>query len=189
MGKEMTGGGNEAAVAASDARLRAEYEAGARPVAEIAAEAGMTAARLTALARREGWKLRGTSKSKSTRDTIQRLKALLQQRLAELENQIGSLGEEAKASSSERDIRSMNTLVRTLEKVLELERKDRASRAKRRREQRQFDDAERDALAERLEALHRQWRAEAAEPGAPQGDGLSMELRLAELGERGPDPA
>ena len=83
----------------------------------------------------------------SARETIGRLKALLQQRLGELEQQIGSLTEQATAATSERDIRAMNTLVRTLEKVLELERKERAQRAQQRKPERRFDDAEREALA------------------------------------------
>ena len=89
-------------------------------------------------------------------ETIQRLKSLLQQRLTDLETQIGALGEAASAASSERDIRAMNTLVRTLEKVLELERKDRAQRGKQRKLHRGFDDAEREALADKLDALRRE---------------------------------
>jgi predicted RNase H-like nuclease (RuvC/YqgF family) len=64
----------------------------------------------------------------------------------------------------------MNTLVRTLEKVLELERKERNQRSRRTREHRKFDDAERDALAARLEGLHRQWQLEQAEPGLAAGE-------------------
>ena len=67
-------------------------------------------------------------KAQGTRATLARFKALLQQRLSEFEAQIGTLSAEASAATSERDIRAMNTLVRTLEKVLELERKERARR-------------------------------------------------------------
>lgn len=56
----------------------------------------------------------------------------------------------------ERDIRAMNTLVRTLEKVLELERKDRSQRSRERKQFRQFTDAEREALADKLDGLRRQ---------------------------------
>lgn len=158
-------GGEQPAAAPDWAKLRQDYEQGMRSVAEIAAEAGLTRQRLTVIARRDGWKPRGPGKPKSeaTRATIRRLKTLLQQRLADFEAQITSLGAEADAASSERDIRAMNTLVRTLEKVLELERKDRAHRAKRRARHRQFDDAEREALAQRLEALHREWVGQEAE--------------------------
>jgi len=145
--------------------FRKDYETGARTATAIATLAGITRQRLVALARREGWSLPpGAAARAGTRETIRRLKALLQQRLGELEAQIGSLGAEASAASSERDIRAMNTLVRTLEKVLELERKDRARRHKRNRERRRYDDAEREALAQRLEALHRAGADQADDP-------------------------
>jgi hypothetical protein len=56
----------------------------------------------------------------------------------------------------------MNTLVRTLEKVLELERKERARRTAKRKLERRFDDAEREALAEKLMGLQREILAERA---------------------------
>lgn len=92
------------------------------------------------------------------RETLARLKTLLQARIGDLEKEIDTLSAAAGASSSEKDIRAMNTLVRTLEKVLELERKDRAHRRKRRHAHRALDDTEREALAGRLEALERQRR-------------------------------
>jgi hypothetical protein len=166
MGDEMSDGDEPAAV--DWARLRGDYEAGLRPIAEIAGEAGLNRQKLALLAKREGWRLRNPARARTeaTRDTIRRLKSMLQGRLGELESQIATLGVEATAASSEREIRSMNTLVRTLEKVLELERKDRAHRARRRKEHRQFDDAEREALALRLEALHREWTGEEIKPMA-----------------------
>jgi DNA anti-recombination protein RmuC len=111
------------------------YEDGKEQVSAIAAEAGMTAQALTNRARASGWKLRSAAKKKQigTRETIARLKALLQQRLSELEGQIDTLSEQATAATSERDIRAMNTLVRTLEKVLELERKKEHSAIKHRK--------------------------------------------------------
>lgn len=175
MGEEMTDGERPAAAADWD-RARQRYETTSEAVTAIAADLGITRQALLARARRDGWTLRSAARPRrsGTRDTIARLKVLLQQRLGELESQIGSLGVEATAASSERDIRAMNTLVRTLEKVLELERKDRAQRSRKRREHRAFDDAERDALAERLEALHREWTGEAAEPLAerPPSEGM-----------------
>jgi hypothetical protein len=163
-------------------RLRQDYETAARPAAEIAAAAGINRNALVARARREGWKLRGQRKSASTRQTIARLKDLLQKRLGELEGELGAIGAEVTAATSERDIRSMNTLVRTLEKVLELERKDRTHRSRKRREQRQFDDAERDAFAERLEALHREWRGQVAEPQTADHHDTEGQPGLAEPG-------
>lgn len=184
MGDGMTG-------AADWLQVRRDYEAGIMPVTEIAAAAGINANKLTAKARREGWTLRGRArvKTQGTRETIARLKALLQRRLAELESQLGTLGGDASAATSEREIRSMNTLVRTLEKVLELERKDRAGRTRRRHEHKQFDDAERDALARRLEALHDKWSREEAQSGTAGEPDPRLEPGLAELGQAEPASA
>ena len=164
MGHGMSGGGDEPAADGFWAAARRRYEDGRESVLAIAGEAGMTAQALTAKARALGWKLRrATPKSAGTRDTIARLKNLLQQRLTDLESQIGAIGEAASAATSERDIRAMNTLVRTLEKVLELERKERLQRSRQRKAQRHFDDVERDALAEKFMALHRELHPDAAE--------------------------
>lgn len=165
MGQKMSGTGDEPLPAAVWAVVRQRYEEGRDAVSVIAAELGLTAQALAARARAQGWTLRRPASQKSigTRQTIARLKMLLQQRLGDLENQLGELGEKATAATSERDIRSMNTLVRTLEKVLELERKDRAQRSKQRKQQREFDDAERDALAEKLEGLRQEMADEAAD--------------------------
>ncbi|MFO0992415.1 MAG: hypothetical protein U1E67_10840 [Hyphomicrobiales bacterium] len=86
--------------------------------------------------------------------TIRRLKSLVQERLAELETTLGRLGADVSASDNEREIRSINMLVRTLEKVLELEAKERAGRLRRRHQRRQLDDARRDEIVRRLEVLH-----------------------------------
>ena len=90
---------------------RTRYEQGGEPVAAIAAELGITTQSLTALARREGWKLRSPAKPRApaTRETLARLKNLLQQRLSDLEAQIDTLNEQATAATSERDIRAMET--------------------------------------------------------------------------------
>ncbi len=171
MGEEMSGSG-QPADGPDWVRLRHDYEAGIKPVAEIAGEAGINPRKLATHAARNGWKLRTArrARTEATRETIRRLKSLLQQRLGEIEAQIAALGEAATAASSERDIRAMNTLVRTLEKVLELERKDRSHRAKRRKDYRQFDDAEREALAHKLDALRKEY-AGAVPAEAPEVQG------------------
>ena len=156
MGEKMSGAGDEPAPAALWARVRERYEHGIEAVTTIAADAGITRQALAARARSEGWRLRASKKAQGTRATLARFKALLQQRLSEFEAQIGTLSAEANAATSERDIRAMNTLVRTLEKVLELERKERARRTAKRKQDRRFDDAEREALAAKLEGLHRE---------------------------------
>lgn len=189
MGQQMSSGDDRPLADDFWATARMRYEAGGEAVAAIAADAGITAHALTKRARTEGWALRSTRKKKvvGTRETIARLKALLQRRLTELEGQIVALTEQATAVTSERDIRSMNTLVRTLEKVLELERKERTQRKRQRAAGRQFDDAEREALADKLEGLARelQQAREAVAAEAPgEARDVGAEPRLEELGPR-----
>ena len=185
----MSGAGDELAPDAFWARVRERYEEGRESVTSIAADTGITRQALTNRARSDGWRLRGVAKGKpgGTRETLQRFKALLQQRLSEFEAQIGSLSAEASAATSERDIRAMNTLVRTLEKVLELERKERARRTARRKQERRFDDAEREALAEKLMGLQREILAERARLDAGPAEHAATadaEPRLADVGPR-----
>jgi hypothetical protein len=176
MGKNMSGDGEEPAapspLAGSLATAQADYENPAISVKGLAERLNTSVSALVAHARKAGWKLRNARKTRaeSSRQTIARLKDLLQKRLAHIEGQLDAMEAEVSAISSERDIRAMNTLVRTLEKVLELERKERNQRSRRTREHRKFDDAERDALAARLEGLHRQWQLEQAEPGLAAGE-------------------
>lgn len=183
----MSGAGGEPAPDAFWARVRERYEEGRESIAAIASDAGISRQALTIRARNGGWTLRGSPRRKSggTRETLARFKVLLQQRLSEFEAQIGSLSAEASAATSERDIRAMNTLVRTLEKVLELERKERVRRTARRKHERRFDDAEREALAEKLMGLQRELHARRGEVDAgasqPAGDD-GAEPRLADVG-------
>ena len=102
MGHEMSGGGDEPAPDGLWASVRRRYEDGRESVSAIAADAGLTAQALTSRARSQGWKLRGAAKPKaaSTRDTIARFKALLQQRLSDFEAQIGTLSAEASAANT-----------------------------------------------------------------------------------------
>ena len=193
MGEDMSGDGEQPAPAAVWARVRERYENGIEALATIASDAGMTRQARVVKARAEGWKLRGhvpsrTTRPQGTRATLARFKALLQQRLTEFEAQIGTLSAEASAATSERDIRAMNTLVRTLEKVLELERKERARRIAKRKHDKRFDDAEREALAEKLMGLQREILAERsrqAEPDAAVPPGEGDQPRLADVGAAG----
>lgn len=158
------------------AAIRARYEAATETVSQIAADIQTTPHKLTLRARAEGWLLRSTSrakKSQSTRDTIKRLKDLLQNRLSQLESQIGEIGAEISALASERDIRATNTLVRTLEKVLELEHKERKQRSSRARQNRKLNDAERDELARRIEALQKEPEEICEDTQEPPSDGAS----------------
>jgi hypothetical protein len=141
--------------------IRARYEQAQETVAQIAQDIKTTPYKLTLRARAEGWLLRTTQKRKkslNTRDTIKRLKDLLQNRLAQLEGQIGEIGAEIDALANERDIRATNTLVRTLEKVLELEHKERKQRSQRARQSRKLNDADRQELTRRIENLRMEHR-------------------------------
>ena len=193
MGQAMSSGGEELPADSFWAAVRKRYEDGHEAVSAIAKDVEISAQALISRARSGGWKLRGAASKKSigTRETIARLKALLQQRLSDLENQIGALGEATTAATSEREIRSMNTLVRTLEKVLELERKERAQRKRQRSGERLFNDAEREALAYKLDGLCREIEQarepeQAKDSGGPETPGepgnAGAEPRLAPVG-------
>ncbi len=166
-------------------QARTDYETTTTDLNTIAQALGISRARLIAEARNRGWKLRGAGNS-STRATIQRFKDLLQKRLAQLEGEIGEIGAELSSAANEREIRAANILVRTLEKVLELERKDRAARARKRKERRKFDDAARDELARRLTALHNERGAALSEPVPVDVGSSGGSAGLAELGPAQP---
>ena len=166
-------------------QARTDYETTTMDLNVIAQALGISRYRLIAEARQRGWKLRGTGNS-STRATIQRFKDLLQKRLAQLEGEIGEIGAELSSAANEREIRAANILVRTLEKVLELERKDRASRARKRKERRKFDDAARDELARRIRGLRREEGRNLPEPQPEDGGGSQPAEGLAELGQAQP---
>lgn len=163
----------------ADIRLR--YELAQDTVAKIAEDIAITPHALTLRARTEGWLLRSAGrikkpKSQSTRDTIKRLKDLLQNRLTHLEHQLGEIGAEISALASERDIRATNTLVRTLEKVLELEHKERKQRSHRARQNRKLNDAERVELARRIENLRLEHQELPAPDDTPDDAGDAVGL-------------
>jgi chromosome segregation ATPase len=141
--------------AAAWAHIRMRYEQTVESVTQIAQSIGMSSITLSRKAKLEGWLMRGAANKKqkieSTRDTIKRLKEILQKRLANLEREMNAIGEDISALANERDIRATNTLVRTLEKVLQLEQKDRRQRGG--HDTRKLNDAERDELARRIANL------------------------------------
>jgi hypothetical protein len=159
--------------------VRARYELREESVHDIASSIGMARFTLINKARALGWTLRRTLEQKKLlavrnekpKDTIQRLKDLLEARIASLEQQIAVIGKHANQLKTERDIRAVGTLVRTLDKVLELERNTKDRNKKTTADFRRFTDAERHALADKLERLHAQWSAEeAGQDAEKQGD-------------------
>ena len=182
LGNEMSNEGDEPAGELLWQQARENYEDPAKDLKPIAESLGINRSRLIIEARKRGWKLRGNRKNSGTHATIQRFKDLLQKRLGQLENQIGEIGEEVSAATSERDIRAVNTLVRTLEKVLELERKDRAHRIRKAKERRKFDDADRDELARRIRGLRKEQGRNITEQVSADLGGTGAAAGLAELG-------
>jgi hypothetical protein len=128
-------------------------------------------------------------KSETTTQTLQRLKDILTTRISHLEGDLEKIGEDVKALSNERDIRAANTLVRTLEKVLELEHRERKNRARRARESLRLNDAEREELARRVAGLCDAGPGKSAEPRAYDPRGAQAAVGLAAVGEAGPASA
>ena len=173
-------------VALDWAALRIRYEQAQETVAQIAESIGISPQALSNRAKKLGWTMRrGSSKSETTQQTLRRFKDILQKRLTQLEGEIGAIGEELNALTNEREIRSANTLVRTLEKVLELEQKDRKQRAKRRGDRIHLDDSQRDELAGRIAGLCESGTGEAGEPQAEAEGSGSPVVGMAAVGEGG----
>jgi hypothetical protein len=176
-------------------RIRARYEAASESVADIARDIGLTRQALSQSAAKWGWRLRCkplvprdiakavNGKKATTAATIKRLKDILLQRVELVEAQLRDIGAEVNAAASERDMRATNTLVRTIEKVLDLERKNRQRKIKQARDFKYFDDAQRDQLADKIGRLQRTWRGEdpVADTADPGGGGTEQPVAL--LGE------
>jgi hypothetical protein len=181
------------------AHIRMRYEQDQETVVSIASDVGLAGISLSRLAKKWGWLLRGKlkpvpqpkapAKLDNTATTIKRLKEVLQQRLVQLEAQVQDIGAEVSALSTEREIRSANILVRTIEKVLDLERKDRLRRRKETRDFKYFDEQQRQQLAEKIGRLQRTWRGpENIEKPADDGSG-GTEQPVALLGQTEPTTA
>ena len=173
--------------AAAWAHIRMRYEQTMETVTQIAESIGISGITLSRKAKFDGWLMRGAAnkkhKSETTRETIRRLKDVLQKRLSALEREIGDIGEDISALSNERDIRATNTLVRTLEKVLQLEQKDRRQRGG--ANTKKLNDAEREELAHRIANLQPE---QDVEPSAGTDEALDRARaveRVALLGAEG----
>jgi DNA-binding transcriptional MerR regulator len=183
------------------APIRLRYEQDQETVNAIAQDMGMAGVSLSTLAKKWGWTLRGKvkaalkprakakakaktpTKPETTAATIKRVKELLQQRLTELEEQIKEIGLDVSALSNERQIRSTNMLVRTIEKVLDLERKDRLRRRKDIQDYKYFNDEQRQQLADKIERLQHAWRGDKTIEGVADDRGGGAEQPVALLGE------
>ena len=132
--------------------IRARYEGKSETVAAIAALIGIHQSDLSQEAKRRGWAMRRPQQVKviSTSETLRRLRNGLQLRLGQFDAGMNGSGKETNAQG-EQDVRATSTLVRTLEKVLELEDRERKQRSAHRHAH--LDDAERDELARRVVGL------------------------------------
>ena len=172
------------------AAVRLRYEQAQETVAQIAASIKWTAYQLTQAAKARGWAMRsGSAKSETTRQTLRRLKDIIQNRLRQLESEISKIGDELNTINNEREIRSTNTLVRTLEKVLELEHKERKQRGQRRKDRIRLDDAGREELAGRIAGLCETGPGESAEPQIVGAASAGAVVGLAAVGAGGPASA
>lgn len=170
------------------AHIRLRYEQDQESVETIAGDVGLHRIGLALLAKKLGWRLRGnprvmprkTNKAETTAATIKRVKDLLQQRLLELEEQIKTLQVEVTAIENERQMRSTNLLVRTIEKVIDLERQERARKRKDVDAHKYFDDEQRRQLAGKIAKLQHQWRGETVvdSVAAPGRDGAEQPVAL-----------
>jgi chromosome segregation ATPase len=175
------------------ASIRLRYEQDQEAVEVIADDVGMHRIGLSLLAKKLGWKLRGRprifprslTKGETTAATMKRVKDILHNRLLELEEQIKALGSEIDAITSERQMRSTNLLVRTLEKVMDLERKERVRKRKENELTKYFDDGQREALAAKIGRLRGRWTGEAAVVTPVADGGAGTEQPVALLGETG----
>jgi hypothetical protein len=175
------------------AQVRLRYEQDQETVAAIALDMGMAGISLSKLAKAWGWRLRGKLKAvakkkkqiklETTAATVKRLKDILQKRVTQVENQLKEIGADVSALATEREIRSTNTLVRTLEKVLDLERKDRRRNLSQARDFKYFDDAQRGALADKIEKLQHEWRGDESLDSIADQGGSGTEQSVALLGE------
>jgi hypothetical protein len=175
------------------ASIRLRYEQDQEAVEAIADEVGLHKIGLAMLAKKLGWRMRGKprilprslSRNETTAATMKRVKDILHNRLLELEEQIKALGCEVDAITSERQMRSTNLLVRTLEKVMDLERKERARKRRENELHKYFDDGQRQALADKIGRLRGSWakRSTVIPSVADGGDGAEQPVAL--LGETG----
>ena len=140
--------------------VRLRYEQREEHVAVIAESIGYGVRQLIDHAKASRWMMRTDKRRRtvvveatvtpepkpitSTKEAINRLKELVQSRIAKLEHSLASGGE------NERGINAANLLARTLEKVLELEEQQRKHTRLLASEGRRRDDAWREELALRL---------------------------------------
>jgi hypothetical protein len=94
-----------------------DYAAGALSVAAICAAHSLTRATLYHRAKIDGWPLRRPGRRRSRADLAKRLLGALELKMTRFENRMADSAASATAADSERDARTLNTLVRLFEKL------------------------------------------------------------------------
>jgi hypothetical protein len=153
------------------AAIRLAYEAGAASVKAICRSFHVTNWDLYAVAREQGWRMRGRATSAKIkagagdrRRLIEKLYQSLARQMRESEQDVADMTTE---SARERQARTLSSLTRTLEKLVELENGLDAAdhgKKKRQRDKRAAEDL-REHLAQKLLRLTRRGRAAGAAEG------------------------
>jgi hypothetical protein len=94
-----------------------DYAAGALSVDAICAAHSLTPATLYRRAKIDGWPLRRPGRRRSRADLAKRLLGALELKMTRFENRMAESAASATAADSERDARTLNTLVRLFEKL------------------------------------------------------------------------
>ncbi|MBU1175267.1 MAG: hypothetical protein KKH72_07675 [Alphaproteobacteria bacterium] len=100
--------------------IRADYEAGMRPVADICAQYAVEGWRLYQRCEAEGWPRRRAARATTRSALVTRLYRLLERQITELEMKTDDLGDKEAAI--------LGTLTRNLEKLADLDRKEQGER-------------------------------------------------------------
>lgn len=146
-------------------KIRGEYENGEFSIWDICERHGIAQTSFYRRKRREGWEARRAAFPRAygaggTANAAARLKALVARELAGIEARLG-LGEKLDAGDP---LRALHTLASAVQKILDIERKEKAGDDARSGQRLTIDDASRMALARRLETLSRHWET-AGHPG------------------------
>ncbi|MGH6820691.1 MAG: hypothetical protein ACREDU_07505, partial [Methylocella sp.] len=139
-------------------KVRAEYENGEFPVADVGERHGVSQYTLYRRKRAEGWKARQANYPKARGgdgavNAGERLKSLVARELSSIEARMG-LKDKLDAGDP---LRALHTLASAIQKILDIERKEKAADDAGKAGRLTIDDASRLALAQRLETLARHW--------------------------------
>lgn len=127
------------------AAIRADYEADREPVKAVAERYGVTEPTLYHHAQKEGWIMRQSVRNTARPALIERMAKLLERQIAHLEKNM--------TPGDEKEVGLLGNMARTLEKLIDLDRKEdgKAPDKKRDRE----IDVLREKLAARIDQLRK----------------------------------